>query len=234
MALQHPGGQAMRVVITGSRGFLGGRVGRRAAAAGHQVLGVGRSSQAPAGWLGRYAQGDVAHADLAPLVNDFRPDVVFHGAGTASVGGSYQAPLDDLRASALTLANTLDGVRRSGSRPIVLFPSSAAVYGIPEVVPTPETAPAAPISPYGFHKATCELIGREFAECFGLDVVLCRLFSLFGPGQRRLFVWDVFGQARDDGEEVRLEGTGAETRDYMHVDDAVDAMLGLVDPRRDY
>jgi UDP-glucose 4-epimerase len=221
----------MRLFITGSRGFLGGSAGRRAARQGHEVFGVGRSSQPPAGWPGDYAQADVAHADLAPLLDDFRPDVVFHGAGTASVGGSFQTPLDDLRASALTLANTLDAVRRSRTQPVIVFPSSAAVYGRPERLPVAESAPVAPISPYGFHKATCELIAREFVECFGLKVVVCRLFSLIGAGQRRLFVWDVFRQTRGDGDEVRLEGKGTETRDYLHVTDAVDAILGLADAR---
>jgi UDP-glucose 4-epimerase len=221
----------MRLLITGSRGFLGGSVGRLAAAAGHHVLGVGRSAQPPLGWLGDYAAADVATADLAPLLDQFRPDAVFHGAGTASVGDSFSAPLADLRASVLTWANVLDGVRRSDVRPVVLYPSSAAVYGCPARLPVGESAPVAPISPYGFHKAACELLSREFATCFGLAIVVCRVFSVFGPAQRRLFVWDVFRQALGSQDEVRLEGRGTESRDYLDVDDLVAAMLGLADAR---
>jgi UDP-glucose 4-epimerase len=217
----------MRILITGVRGFVGGSFGTRAAASGHDVFGVGRSSQSPVDWAGGYAQADVAHADLAPLIDFYRPDVVVHGAGTASVGGSFQAPVDDLRASALTLANTLDGVRRSTRRPVVLFPSSAAIYGRPAALPVVEDAPTAPISPYGFHKATCELVAREYAECFDVPVVVGRIFSVYGPGQRRLFVWEIFRQAEGAAGEVSVEGTGRETRDYLYIDDATDALLGL-------
>ncbi|MCA1815784.1 MAG: NAD-dependent epimerase/dehydratase family protein [Acidobacteria bacterium] len=219
----------MRILITGGNGFVGGSFGRLAARAGHEVLGVGRASQAARGWLGAYAQADAASADLSPLVRDFAPDVLFHAAGTASVAASINAPLQDLRASALTFANLLDSVRRSGTRPVVLFPSSAAVYGEPATLPVAEDAPASPISPYGFHKAACELVAREYADCFGVRVAVCRLFSLFGAAQRRLLVWELYRQFAGAGETVWLEGTGDETRDYLHVDDVASALLALAD-----
>ncbi|HEX7176446.1 MAG TPA: NAD-dependent epimerase/dehydratase family protein [Pyrinomonadaceae bacterium] len=219
----------MRILITGSRGFVGGGVGRFAARAGHEVLGVGRATQAAPAWPGAYAQADVISSDLAPLVRDFAPDAVIHAAGTASVGASFVSPLDDLRAALLSFANTLDAVRRSGRAPVVLFPSSAAVYGRPAELPAREDAPLNPISPYGFHKAACELLAREYAECFGARVTVCRLFSVFGEGQRRLLVWELYKQLAGPAREVWLEGTGAETRDYLHIDDAADALLRLIE-----
>lgn len=220
----------MRILITGCRGFLGGSVGRHAARAGHEVLGVGRAAQGPPAWPGAYAAADVVSADLSGLVRDFRPDAVLHAAGTASVADSLRAPLDDLRASLLSWANALDAVRRAGSRAVVIFPSSAAVYG--ELGETDEAAdeetPARPVSPYGFHKAACELVAREYAECFGLRVVSCRLFSLFGPAQRRLLVWELYRQCVAPGGAVWLEGTGEETRDYLHVEDASAALVALM------
>jgi len=118
-------------------------------------------------------------------------------------------------------------VRRSGRRPLVLFPSSAAVYGDLKETRADEETPLAPISPYGFHKAACELLGREYAECFGLRVVVCRLFSLFGPTQRRLLVWELYKQLSGPAQTVWLEGTGEEVRDYLHVEDAAAAFLHL-------
>lgn len=221
----------MKILITGSNGFVGGGFGRCAARAGHAVLGVGRAAQPARGWPGAYAQADAASADLAPLVAEFAPDVLFHAAGTASVRASLEAPLEDLRASALSFANALDAVRRSGTRPLALFPSSAAVYGDPARLPVSEDAPARPISPYGFHKAACELVAREYADCFGLTVVVCRLFSLFGAAQRRLLVWELYRQCAGSGETVWLEGTGEETRDYLHVEDASLALLRLAEAR---
>ncbi len=217
----------MKILITGSNGFVGGGVGRWAVRAGHEVLGVARASQPAPGWPGQYAQADAQTSDLVGVVRAFAPDVVLHCAGTAAVAASLATPLDDLRAAVLTWANTLDAVRRSGLRPVLLFPSSAAVYGNPVALPVGEEARVCPISPYGFHKAACELLAREYAECFALRVVVCRLFSIFGAAQRRLLVWELYRQCADAGDTVWLEGTGAETRDYLHIDDIAAALVAL-------
>lgn len=217
----------MRLLITGSNGFVGGSVGRFASRAGHEVLGVARASQPARGWAGAYAQADALTSDLAAVVSHFAPDVILHAAGTASVGASLTSPLDDLRASVLTWANLLDAVRRSGSRPLLLFPSSAAVYGDLPAQPAREEARPQPISPYGFHKTACELLAREYADCFHMRVVVCRLFSVFGEAQRRLLVWELYRQFAGPAEGVWLEGTGEETRDYLHADDLAAALLEL-------
>src|SRR5258708_36552414 len=138
----------MRVLITGARGFVGSSLAEYAAGRGHEILGIGGTAQARPDWFGSYAWADVALSDLAPIINGFRPDLVVHCAGSASVGASFGSPLDDLRANVLTLANTLDAVRRSEVRPLVIFPSSAPVYGIPVTLPIREDEHCRPISPY--------------------------------------------------------------------------------------
>ena len=217
----------MRILITGSTGFIGGSVGRFAAAAGHEVVGIARRSQPDPGWPGGHVSADVAQADLAEVVRDAAPDVVFHGAGTASVAASFAAPLDDLRAATMTWANLLDGVRRSGLRPRVVFPSSAAVYGNPARLPISEDVPAIPISPYGFHKLACEWVGREYAACFGLDVLIVRVFSVIGAAQRRLLVWDTYRKLLDARPDLSVDGTGEESRDYLDVRDLAAAVIAL-------
>jgi UDP-glucose 4-epimerase len=223
----------LRILVTGSNGFVGGSVGRAAARAGHELLGVARTSQPAHGWPGRFAQADVLVSDLSGIVRDFAPDAVFHCAGTASVAASFNAPLDDLRAAVLPFANTLDAVRCAAPASLVVFPSSAAVYGDPPRLPVEEDTPARPISPYGFHKLACELLAREYAECFGVRTVVCRLFSVFSPAQRRLLVWELFKQFAGQDETVWLEGTGAETRDYLHADDAAAALLAIAERLND-
>lgn len=223
----------MRIAITGSRGFIGGSFARYAAAAGHEVLGISRSSQPEQGWPGEHVHADSLHSDLSVTFRTWRPEAVLHAAGSASVGDSLTDPLEDLRASAMTLANTVDGIRRAGVAPVLLIPSSAAVYGNPASLPVAETEAVCPISPYGFHKAACELLGREAAECHGLRVVVCRLFSVYGPRQRRLLVWEVYRQLASDANVVELQGTGSETRDFLHVDDVCSAVLALAQhPKR--
>ena len=225
----------MRILVTGSRGFVGSSFGAFAAAAGHEALGISRSSQPEPGWSGRHVQGDAAQADLAAIIRDFNPDLLLQAAGSASVGASIADPVGDFRATAVTLINVLEGVRRSGREPLVVFPSSAAVYGNPASLPVGEDAPCAPISPYGFHKTACEILAQEYSQCFGLSTVVCRIFSLFGSRQRRLLAWEIYAQLAGKAEGLELQGTGTETRDFLHIDDLSRAILLLQPavPRRE-
>lgn len=217
----------MRILITGSQGFIGQSVGRYATRLGHTVLGIGRSSQPSHDWPGQYVQADVGQTDLSKIISQFSPDTVIHAAGPASVQISLRTPFDDFSGSVVAWANLLDSVRRSEVRPVVVCPSSAAVYGNPVQLPVSEEAPVVPISPYGFHKAACEWLAREYAECFGLNLVICRLFSVFGERQRRLLVWDLYARLVGPEPVVWLEGTGEEVRDYLYVEEVASAMLRL-------
>jgi nucleoside-diphosphate-sugar epimerase len=221
--------QGMRLLIIGCAGFLGRNISQVGARNGHEILGISRSSK-PAGWPGEYLQKD-ALSGLDGIIQDFAPAVILHLAGPASVGSSFVTPLDDLHASVLTWTNTLESVRRSGLLPLVLFPSSAAVYGNPQRLPISEAAVIAPISPYGFHKAACELLALEYSECFGLDILVCRFFSIFGVSQRRLLLWDLYKQFEGPDSVVWLEGRGTESRDYLEVNDATSAIFQLINSR---
>ncbi len=196
---------------------------------GHEILGVGRAAQASPDWPGHYLSADVVVADLSPAIREFAPEAVVHAAGTASVAASFTAPLEDLRASLFCWANVLDSVRRAKLAPLVVFPSSAAVYGQTEELPVTEATPLAPISPYGFHKMACELLGQEYAKCFGQRIFTFRLFSVFGEMQKRLLVWELFQQFSGRGEAVWLQGTGTESRDYLHADDMAGAVLEIIE-----
>jgi UDP-glucose 4-epimerase len=204
-------------------------VGRYAARLGHQVLGTGRSPDPPYNWPGEYIQTDLSSARFAEIVNGFVPDVLLHAAGSASVSSSIVDPLADLHDAALTCANVLDGVRLSNSRPLIIFPSSAAVFGNSAVLPISEETPVQPISPYGFHKALSELLAREYAECFDLNVVVCRFFSVFGFAQRRLLVWELYKQLAGPDHTVWIDGSGSESRDFLYIEDIGAVLLGLTD-----
>jgi len=217
----------MKWLITGCRGFVGGSVGRRLHRLGHQVTGISRSSQAPLDWPGQYIAADISTDDLSGEVAAREPDVVLHAAGSASVGESFRRPAADLKASVISFAGILEAVRRSGKKPLVIFPSSAAVYGNPAQLPVAEDAALAPISPYGFHKRACELLAEEYGTCHGLRLIAARLFSVFGVAQRRLLLWEIFQQAVGSSPAIRLRGTGGETRDYLSVESVADAFAAL-------
>jgi len=217
------------LLVTGAAGFLAGEVARVARARATRVVGVVR---APADLDGfdEVLVEDCASPEMTRLVGHVRPDVVFHGAGSSSVAASYRSPASDFERSLMTWVRTLDACRVNAPDAVVIFPSSAAVYGNPAHQPVAESAPIAPISPYGFHKAAAELLAREYVELYGLSVVVARVFSTFGRRQRRLLVWELAEQARRTGEVV-VQGTGLEERDYLAVEDLARTLLALGDRR---
>ncbi len=222
----------MKLLITGASGFLGAAVGEAATLAGHQTVGIGRSASKPAGWTGEYRQVDFGSTDgLSEVIREIAPDGVAHFAGTASVGESFQNPAGDFGDSTGLWFRLLEAIRRSDLRPLVALASSAAVYGSPELLPTPETAPRHPESPYGFHKLLSEQVAEEFAVCFGFSIVSLRFFSVFGTRQRRLLVWEIFEQLRRRTRELRLKGTGGECRDFLSAAEAAEAAVGVLSAR---
>ena len=223
----------MRLLVTGSTGFLGGAFGRIAARNGYEVIGVGRSAEAGDDWPGAYLRVDDQIESISATIAATSPEVVFHGAGTASVGASFSDPYGDFQGSVVTCMNLLEAVRRSTCRPLVFIPSSAAVYGNADSLPINESAPITPISPYGLHKSMCEMLARGWASAFGLRVVIGRLFSVFGPTQRRLLIWELFHHLTGELADVTIEGTGSESRDFLYVDDAASAFLQLAEVLRE-
>ncbi len=222
------------LLITGGNGFVGSAVARAWRSAGGTVIVIARSDlSSRAGRVDHSVHAESLSPEvIAEAVNRFVPDVVLHAAGTASVASSLGDPAADFSASVGTLQAVLEGVRSSRHRPRVLYPSSAAVYGEPDSLPVHENAPIRPLSPYGHHKAIAELLAREYAVSFEVPVLVFRLFSLFGPHQRRLLVWELFQQFQH-AERVTLRGTGDETRDFLHEDDLGTLLMGVLPKLRE-
>lgn len=221
----------MKLLITGCYGFIGSSVADYAIRHGHQVFGVDRTEQHGAILGMEVLRCALDQPEFRDLLTEYRPDTVVHAAGSASVGYSFNEPREDFHMAVGTWGALLDAVRKADIRPIVIFPSSAAVYGNPQRLPVSEQDSLRPISPYGFHKVICEQLAQEYARCFGLQVVVARLFSTVGPRQRRLLVWELFRQAVEDHPYVTIQGSGLESRDFLHVEDISEYFLGLAERR---
>jgi len=220
----------MRLLVTGSSGFIGSSFGLFAHEQGHEVFGVSRFAAADGVWQ-KHFDVDCGNADLSRVIESVQPDVILHCAGSASVRGSWDDPFESHAAAVDTLAMLLESIRRSSVRPLIIFPSSAAVYGEPKTLPISEDAPIRPISPYGHHKAAAEIIARLYAESFGLAIVICRLFSTFGPLQRRLLIWELYSQFAGPQPLVTLNGTGSESRDFLPIEFICSTFLKLAEFR---
>lgn len=220
----------MKLLITGCHGFLGQSIGAYALASGMTVMGVSRRESPPLNWQGgQHICANLAEDSLAELITEFDPDVIFHAAGSSSVAQSLAAPREDFQKSVDSWSRLLEAVRISERAPIIFLPSSAAVYGEPGKEPIEESSPKAPISPYGYNKLCSELLAESYAQIIPARIVCIRLFSLFGPQQKRLFLWEIFQQAQKGVDVVEIKGTGTEKRDYLHIDDLSNLILQLAE-----
>ena len=122
----------------------------------------------------------------------------------------------------------LDALRRRVPGCRFIFLSSAAVYGEPDSLPVSELEPVKPILPYGFHKRQCELLCEEFASIYGMPTASLRIFSAYGAGLRRQVIWDLCYRVLTEGK-LELKGTGTESRDFIHVQDIVQAAIAVLD-----
>lgn len=211
-----------RWIVTGGAGFIGSRVAAVARSQGVEVLTVDRAMTS-----GQYAVVDLTEPSFRAIVAAASPAVIVHAAGPASVRGSISNPERDFRNAVLPWLSVLEVARGLPLVPKVVFISSGAVYGSPSRLPVAETDRLAPISPYGYHKLICEQLADEYATMFGVPCLVLRAFSVYGSAQRRLILWELFQQVVGPNPEVRLLGTGEETRDYLHVDDLAEALVGV-------
>lgn len=215
----------MSVLITGCSGFLGGLLSSHFAAAGHDCYGVGTVSpgNAPSHALRAYRQCRLPSEEVAGWVAELRPRLLIHAAGRSSVPLSVEDPAADFGAGPPVVFQLLEAIRRHSPATAFVLLSSAAVYGNPERLPIPESCRPAPISPYGFHKLQSEWIVREFAQVYGLRAASARIFSAYGPGLRRQLLWDFCRKALAD-PLVELQGSGAESRDFIYGTDICEAV----------
>ncbi|MGA7932345.1 MAG: NAD-dependent epimerase/dehydratase family protein [Kovacikia sp.] len=216
------------VLITGVAGFIGRYVARQFAEEGWNVIGLGTrpGENAPMQSLSLYQQLRLPSDHLADLVQQIQPHVCIHCAARASVNLSVTEPDQDFSASVDVTFNLVNTLRLYAPQCRLIYLSSAAVYGNPKTLPISESQTPQPISPYGFHRLMSEQICAEFSKIYGLPTSIVRIFSAYGPGLRRQVLWDMCHKALTQ-PILKLQGTGTESRDFIHVRDIGKAIYVL-------
>ena len=215
----------MKVLVTGFTGFIGSKTAQRYIQEGNVVSGVCRNtlSKSPENTIHQTKSADLSSVLVNDMIQELTPDVLIHCAGSADVRKSVDAPLDDFDHNVRACYNLLESVRLGHPETRIVFLSSAAVYGTPKRLPIDETSQTCPVSPYGLHKTLCEDICRYYRDAHSMHIDIARIFSAYGEGQKKQILWDFYQKYQNTGE-IPLYGTGGESRDYIHIDDIIDAI----------
>lgn len=226
----------MKVAVTGGAGFIGSTLVDRLLAEGCEVdvidnLASGRLSNlagAQATGAMTFFEMDICDPAVIELLAERRPEVIFHLAAQADVRVSIARPEFDATVNVIGSINILEGARKAGSSRVVAAASGGTLYGEPagNQIPTPETAEQRPLSPYGVSKKSMIDYLAAYEELYGIAFVALALGNVYGPRQDphgEAGVVAIFAERLLRNDEVVIFGTGEQTRDFVYVDDVVDA-----------
>jgi UDP-glucose 4-epimerase len=220
----------MQVLVTGAAGFLGAALANTLVAQGHQVIALDNMSTSSPNELSpniHFTRGDVNdRPKLWTLLQDV--DCVYHLAARVLVPESVLYPAEYNLVNTGGTVNLMEAVRDAGVRRVV-FISSGAIYGNQEAQPLTEEALPNPKSPYAVSKLAAEYYVRTIGQQAGIESVCLRVFNAYGPGQQippsyTPVIPSFLKQALQKGTIV-VHGSGGQTRDYVYVDDVVQAMI---------
>jgi UDP-glucuronate 4-epimerase len=220
----------VRYVVTGAAGFIGSQLAEKLVEGGHEVVAIDCFTDYydPALKEENAAGLDVVRLDLAEEDLDLAGvDGVFHLAGQPGVRSFGDVFEEYVRRNLLASRRVFEAAAGAGVR--VLFASSSSIYGDAERYPTPEETEPRPISPYGITKLGCEQLAHAYAQGFGLDAVVLRYFTFYGPRQRPDMALARIVDALARGSSFELYGDGLQSRSFTYVADGVEATMAAME-----
>jgi UDP-glucose 4-epimerase len=230
----------VRTLVTGGAGFIGSTLVDRLLAEGHSVdvvddLSTGSlsnlaESRATAGHRLTVNNLDIRSAEVVDLMIRRHPEVVFHLAAQADVRLSVEQPIFDADVNLLGTLRILEGARASGSSRVVFAASGGTLYGDPDPadLPIKESLQHCPLSPYGVSKKAAIDYLVAYRELHNLEFSALALANVYGPRQDphgEAGVVSIFAERLLRGQDITVYGDGEQTRDFVYVDDAVDAFV---------
>ncbi|MBI3414331.1 MAG: SDR family NAD(P)-dependent oxidoreductase [Verrucomicrobia bacterium] len=230
----------MKFLVTGGAGFIGSHVCERLLQLGHGVCAYDdlnpfyepvikrqnlRDLQNQSAAF-KFVQGNLLDRPaLDALLAEMKFDQIIHLAARAGVRPSLDEPALYQRVNVEGTVNLLEAARRAGIGKITIA-SSSSVYGVNAKVPFSESDPIfSAISPYAASKLACEALGHVYHHVYGLDIVMLRFFTVYGPRQRPDLAIHKFARLIASGKPIPVFGDGSTARDYTYVSDTVDGVL---------
>jgi len=234
----------MRALVTGGAGFIGSTLVDRLLAEGHAVDVIDDLSSGSLANLAdaranrdhelKLHQIDIRDPSVVELIARRQPEVVFHLAAQADVRVSVARPVFDAEVNVIGSLNVIEGARQAGARKVVFASSGGTIYGEPDPseLPVRETHPQHPISPYGVAKKVVTDYLFAYRTLHGLEFTSLALANVYGPRQDphgEAGVVAIFAGLLLEGKPCTIFGDGRQTRDFVYVDDVVDAFVRAAD-----
>jgi GDP-4-dehydro-6-deoxy-D-mannose reductase len=228
--------ESERALITGITGFVGSHLAELLLAKGFEVHGIKRWRSKTENIIHIMKQLHLQEADLRDghslfqVINEVRPNYIFHLAAQSFVPTSWRAPADTMETNAVGTLNLLEAVRKVGINPAIQIAGSSEEYGLvyPHEVPIKETNPLRPLSPYGVSKVATDMLGFQYHRSYGMNIVVTRSFNHTGPRSGEVFVTSNFAKQIVEIEKgtreplIRVGNLDAK-RDFSDVRDIVRA-----------
>lgn len=211
----------MKIIIIGSKGFIGKNLQEHLQRKGYEVWGA----DVVVDYVNteKYYLIDASNSDYKSVFQQLKFDICVNCSGAASVPESLNNPVRDYYLNTVNVFKILNSIRIFQPKCKFINLSSAAVYGNPKLLPIKEKSKIEPISPYGVHKMQAEQICTEFYNFYKIQTCSLRIFSVYGIGLQKQLFWDLYKKAKTR-MPFTLYGTGSESRDFINVLDLVKAI----------
>ena len=219
------------VLVTGGAGFIGSHLVDRLLSLGHRVVVVDDLSTGKLHNLNKSAtfyHCSVTYPGLEEIFQREQPAIVNHHAAQISVTQSVKDPVRDAEVNIQGTLRLIELARRNGVEKVIFPSSGGTVYGEPQYIPCDEKHPINPISPYALSKHVAEEYLQLYHHIYRLDYVTLRYGNVYGPRQDphgEAGVIAIFAKAMLEGKQPRIYGTGEQERDFIYVDDVIDANI---------
>lgn len=224
----------MNILITGGAGFIGSHIADKLVEKNHQITIIDDLSCGRRENINKNAQFyklSILSPNLDSIFKKYKPKIVFHQAAQKNVRVSVENPAKDAKTNILGTLNVLECCKTYNAGKIIFASSGGAIYGETNKLPTPKNRTPAPDSPYGVSKLSIEYYLRVFYKIHGLSYIALRYSNVYGPRQDpkgEAGVIAIFIDNLLKNKKSTIFGNGRQTRDYIYVDDVVNANLSAM------
>lgn len=216
-----------KILVTGGAGFIGSTLVDKLIGEGHELVVLDNLISGKSDYINpqaKFYELDICSPDVTKVFEIEKPEIVYHLAAQIDVRISVSDPVFDNHVNAVGSLNILENCRNFEVKKFIFSSTGGAIYGEAEEIPTTESAPTYPLSPYGIHKLTTEKYCKFYQTVYGLDYTILRFANVYGPRQYKggeAGVVAIFIDHAVSGKECVINGDGMQTRDYVYVDDVV-------------